>query len=85
MFAYKIDVLAELKKKGCNTTMMRREKLLGENAIQAIREDKVVGIIALHKICEMLKMQPGDIIYYYDENDKNAKKVVEIQKTKKKK
>ena len=85
MFAYKIDVLAELKKKGFNTTMMRRETLLGENAIQAIREDKVVGIIALHKICEMLKMQPGDIIYYYDENDKNAKKVVEIQKTKKKK
>ena len=85
MFAYKIDVLAELKKKGFNMTMMRREKLLGENAIQAIREDKVVGIIALHKICEMLKMQPGDIIYYYDENDKNAKKVVEIQKTKKKK
>lgn len=80
MFAYKIDVLAELKKQGYNTSKMRKEKLLGENAIQAIREDKVVGIIALHKICDLLKMQPGDIIYYYDENDKKAKKIVEIDK-----
>ncbi len=67
MFAYKIDVLDELKKRGYTTSKMRNEKLLGENAIQSLRRNEVVGIIALEKICGLLEMQPGDIICY--END----------------
>lgn len=76
MFAYKIDVLDELKKKGYTTSKMRNEKLLGENAIQSIRRNEVVGIIALEKICGLLEMQPGDIICY--ENDQM--RVFEIEK-----
>ena len=62
MFAYKIDVLDELKKRGYTTSKMRNEKLLGENAIQSLRRNEVVGIIALEKICGLLEMQPGDWI-----------------------
>lgn len=64
MFAYKIDVLSKLKSKGYNTTRLRRDGLLGENAIQSIRRGEVVGIIALEKICKLLDAQPGDIIQY---------------------
>lgn len=72
MFVYKFDVLEALKEAGYNTTRLRKEKLLGENAIQSLRCGKIVGIIALEKICKLLDMQPGNIIKYEDkENTKN--------------
>ena len=73
MFVYRFDVLFELKEKGFTTTKLRREKLLGENAIQSLRRGDMVGIIALEKICKMLDMQPGSIIKYVEsgENEKH--------------
>ena len=67
MFVYKFDVLEALKEAGYNTTRLRKEKLLGENAIQALRKGEMVGIIALEKICKLLDMQPGNIIKYVEE------------------
>lgn len=64
MLVYKIDILEKLKENGFNTTRLRREKLLTESTIQDLRNGKVVGIIALEKICAMLNMQPGDLIEY---------------------
>ena len=64
MLTYKIDVLETLKEAGYSTTRLRKEKLLGENAIQSIRKNEMVGIIALEKICSILDMQPGNIIKY---------------------
>lgn len=69
MFVYKFDVLETLKESGYNTTRLRKEKLLGENAIQSLRHGEMVGIIALEKICALLDMQPGNIIKYV-ESDK---------------
>lgn len=62
MFVYKIDVLKELKQKGYNTTRLRKEKLLGENAIQSLRHGEMVGIIALDKICTLLDSEVDEII-----------------------
>lgn len=67
MFVYKFDVLETLKENGYNTTRLRKEKLLGENAIQSLRRGEMVGIIALEKICSILDMQPGNIIKYINE------------------
>lgn len=72
MFVYKFDVLESLKECGYNTSKLRKEKLLGENAIQSLRQGEMVGIIALEKICKLLDMQPGNIIKYV--NDDIAKK-----------
>lgn len=71
MLTYKIDVLDTLKESGYNTTRLRKEKLLGENAIQSLRKNEMVGIIALEKICRLLDMQPGNIIKYIDYDEKN--------------
>ena len=72
VFVYKFDVLETLKESGYNTTRLRKEKLLGENAIQSLRRGEMVGIIALEKICSLLDMQPGNIIKYVgDENKKH--------------
>jgi putative transcriptional regulator len=66
VLTYKIDVLETLKESGYNTTRLRKEKLLGENAIQSLRRGEMVGIIALEKICSLLDMQPGNIIKYVE-------------------
>lgn len=70
MFVYKFDVLEALKEAGYNTTKLRKDKLLGENAIQSLRRGETVGIIALEKICALLDMQPGNIIKYVEEEKK---------------
>lgn len=70
MLTYKIDVLETLKESGYNTTRLRKEKLLGENAIQSLRRGEMVGIIALEKICALLNMQPGNIIKYVENVEK---------------
>lgn len=70
MLTYKIDVLETLKESGYNTTRLRKEKLLGENAIQSLRRGEMVGIIALEKICALLDVQPGNIIKYVENAEK---------------
>lgn len=67
MFIYKINILDALKEKGYNTNRLRKEKLLGENAIQSIRNNKMVGMSALEKICSLLDCQPGNLIEYKKE------------------
>ncbi len=67
MLVYKFNVLQALRDSGYNTTRLRKEKLLGENSIQYLRENKMVGTKALNSICKLLDMQPGNIIKYIEE------------------
>ena len=60
MLTYKIDVLETVKESGYNTTCLRKEKLLGENAIQSLRRGEMVGIIALeNNIVERQQVKAG--------------------------
>ena len=67
MFVFKIDVLDELEKKGYHVRRIRREKLLGEATIQQLRRGEMVGIRSLDVICDLLQLQPGDVIEHYPE------------------
>lgn len=69
MLTYKINVLETLREAGYTTTRLRNERLLGENAIQAIRQNRMVGMIALEKICKILDVQPGNIIKYVEDEN----------------
>lgn len=62
MLRYKIDVMQAINESGYSTYQIRKDKLIGENALQALRENKMIGIKALDQVCSLLKMQPGDII-----------------------
>ena len=62
MLRYKIDVLSALTAAGYTTSRLRQEKVLSESTIQKIRKGEVVGIIAIERICELLNLQPGDIL-----------------------
>lgn len=67
MLIYKIDVLPALKENGYSTARLRKEKVMGENAIQSIRERKPISWANIDKLCELLQCQPGDILEYQEE------------------
>lgn len=63
MLKYKINVLEELKKKGYNTTRLRREKILGESTLTRLREQKTsISCDSIGIICSMLRCQPSEIL-----------------------
>ena len=71
---YKIDILAALKESGYNTNTLRKEKLLSEGVIQALRENKYISLQNVSKICELLNCQPGDLMEYV--KDRGEEKTV---------
>lgn len=70
MLKYKINVLETLKESGYNTTRLRKEQIVGESAIQSLRKGEMVGIKTLEKICDILDMQPGNIIKNVEDPEK---------------
>ena len=65
---YKIDVLDTLKKKkAIHKPALRKEKLIGQDAIQKMRKGDMIGINVLATVCKLLNMQPGNIIEYSKE------------------
>ena len=64
---YKVDVLAELKKKGYSSTRIREEKLIGQSYLQQLRRGDLVSWKTLDTICALLECQPGDLIEFQKE------------------
>ena len=63
---YKVDVLAELKKKGYSSTRIREEKLIGQSYLQQLRHGELVSWKILDVICSLLECQPGDLIEFVE-------------------
>ena len=61
---YKVDILAELKKKGYSSTRIREEKLIGQSYLQQLRRGELVSWKTLDTICAILDCQPGDLIEF---------------------
>ena len=61
---YKVDILAELKKKGYSSTRIREEKLIGQSYLQQLRRGELVSWKTLDIICSLLECQPGDLIEF---------------------
>ena len=61
---YKVDILAELKKKGYSSTRIREEKLIGQSYLQQLRRGELVSWKTLDTICALLECQPGDLIAF---------------------
>ena len=70
---YRIDVIKALKAAGFSTYRIRKEKLLHEMALQALRDGKMVSWEIIDKICALLECQPGDIVEWVkDDNASEA-------------
>ena len=72
---YKLDILAELKKKGYSSTRIREEKLIGQSYLQQLRRGELVSWKTLDTICSLLECQPGDLIEYVEKQAENAAQV----------
>lgn len=66
---YKVDILAELKKKGYSSTRIREEKLIGQSYLQQLRHGELVSWKTLDTICALLECQPGDLVEFIDEQE----------------
>ena len=64
---YKVDILAELKKKGYSSTRIREDKLIGQSYLQQLRRGELVSWKTLDTICALLECQPGDLIEFQKE------------------
>ena len=72
---YKVDILAELKKKGYSSTRIREEKLIGQSYLQQLRRGELVSWKILNIIRSLLECQPGDLIEYVEKPTENAAQV----------
>lgn len=63
----KMDVLAALKEAGYTTYKLRQEKILGESAMQKLRNEKLPSWNELNTICRLLDKQVGDLVEYVPE------------------
>ena len=75
----KEDVLQLLKNAGYNTSILRDEKIMGESAIQNLRNGEIKTMKTLDAVCRMLNCQPGELLEYekdlkYKLNEDNTKK-----------
>jgi putative transcriptional regulator len=66
---YKVDIMAELKKKGYSSTRIREEKLIGQSYLQQIRHGEMVSWKTLDTICALLECQPGDLVEFVPEDN----------------
>lgn len=70
MLEYKINVIETLKESGYNSTRILKENLLSQSAMQKLRKGEMVGIKTLEQLCELLDMQPGNIIKHTENKPK---------------
>lgn len=68
---YKVDVLAELKKKGYSTARIREEKLIGQSYLQQLRHGDLVSWKTIDTLCRLLECQPGDLVEYIEDAQEN--------------
>lgn len=61
MIRYKIDVIAELARRGYTTTVCKERKLIGQKTLTSIRNGGTITTETLNTLCLLLRCQPGDI------------------------
>ena len=64
---YRIDILQALKNAGFTTYRIRKEGPINQTALQRLREGKLISWEQLANVCEVLNLQPGDILEYVKE------------------
>ncbi len=68
MISYKIDVFQELNKRGINSYTSSKNKLFSQGTMTKLKNgDATISFHVLDNLCQILELQPGDIIEYREE------------------
>ena len=70
MIKFKSGILERLKSAGYTTYKLRKENILGQATIQAIRECQELSYSTVDRLCQMMGCQPGDILEYVEDEKK---------------
>ena len=62
MYRYKIDVVAEMSKKGFNSYRMKKEGLMSQGTLKKLTNNENVTLDTLNTVCCILRCDIGDII-----------------------
>lgn len=62
-------LFALMKEKGLTTYRIRKENIISQSALTAIKNGKSVTTDTIAKLCKALNCQPGDIIEYENEQE----------------
>ncbi len=65
----KIDILGALKEAGYTSYKLRQEKLLGERAIQKLRNGELPSWNELNTICRLIGKQVGELVEYVPDEE----------------
>lgn len=64
----KYDKLFQMmQKRGLTTYKIRKENIISQSALTAIKNGKSVTTDTIAKLCKVLDCQPGDLMEYVDE------------------
>lgn len=63
-----VDVLAMLASAGWSSYRIRQERILGERAVQKLRDRKLPSWQELDRICSILRCHPCDLLEYIPED-----------------
>lgn len=70
--AIKYDKLfAMMKKKGLTTYRIKVDKIVAVTSLQRIREGLPVSLKTIDAFCKALNCQPGDLLEYVEDENKN--------------
>ena len=70
MLKWKIDVLTALREAGYNQTVIRRDKLMGQQMLTKLRNGDLPSWAVMNDICGWLHCQPGDLIEFVPDTEK---------------
>lgn len=73
MIKYKIDVVAELAKRGYTPSIIRKNKWISEATMTRIRQGGDINTSTLNILCLLLRCQPGDILESVPTDDEKIK------------
>ncbi|HBM98525.1 MAG TPA: XRE family transcriptional regulator [Ruminococcus sp.] len=57
-----------MKEKGLTTYRIRKENIISQSALSALKNGKSVTTETIEKLCRALGCQPGDIMEYVEDN-----------------
>lgn len=58
-----------MKEKGLTTYKIRKENIISQSALTALKNGKSVTTDTIEKLCKALNCQPGDIMSYINEEN----------------
>lgn len=58
-----------MKEKGLTTYKIRKENIISQSALTALKNGKSVTTDTIEKLCKALNCQPGDIMSYVKEKN----------------